>query len=242
MNEIIKIVDGYKIIELSKTNIIIIENILEDEFCDEFIKLIDKLPLTKNNYKPGNNTICYESSMNELLEMNDEFYYFFDTNPKTLLNNDIVSTNNLNGLLHEIIVKYNLKIFNKVILIQSLISQINSWLKIDYIMDFNLRKIYGKTRCHTDGIEAKLDLSNAKFIKNNEIGDGVLVRNASIIFSLNDNYEGGTFRFPYQDVFFKLKKGSVVIFPPFWTHPHETDDLENKTYRYTINTWSCEKI
>ena len=45
-----------------------------------------------------------------------------------------------------------------------------------------------------------------------------------------------------QDIKVKLKKGSVIIFPPFWTHPHETEDLLNNTYRYTINTWSCQKI
>jgi hypothetical protein len=40
----------------------------------------------------------------------------------------------------------------------------------------------------------------------------------------------------------KMKKGSVIIFPPYWTHLHEVSNLENNTYRYTINTWTLENI
>jgi predicted 2-oxoglutarate/Fe(II)-dependent dioxygenase YbiX len=60
--------------------------------------------------------------------------------------------------------------------------------------------------------------------------------------TLNDDYEGGQFIFPYYDITVKLKKGSVLIFPPFWTHEHSTNELENNTFRYTITTWNCDRI
>ena len=84
--------------------------------------------------------------------------------------------------------------------------------------------------------------SNINFIKDNKKGEYAMVRNASIVFTLNDDYEGGIFHFPYYNVNVRLKKGSVIIFPPYWTHEHEVSELTNNTYRYTISTWSCMKL
>ena len=61
----------------------------------------------------------------------------------------------------------------------------------------------------------------------------------AVIIALNGDYDGGQFYFPNQDVTIKLKKGQIITFPPFWTHPHATKTLENNTFRYTINTWLC---
>ena len=69
-----------------------------------------------------------------------------------------------------------------------------------------------------------------------------MVRNASMIFALNDDYDGGEFHFPCQDIHIRMKKGSVIIFPPYWTHPHEVSCIRNGTYRYTINTWALELL
>ena len=38
------------------------------------------------------------------------------------------------------------------------------------------------------------------------------------------------------------KKGQIILFPPYWTHPHFTAELKNRTYRYTINSWLHEDI
>lgn len=92
-----------------------------------------------------------------------------------------------------------------------------------------LRKIYGPTRIHTDGIFKNTNINEPKSI--NEI------RNLSVIIALNDNYEGGQFYFPSQDRLIKLKKGQLIAFPPYWTHPHTVLAPLNGTYRYTINTW-----
>ena len=58
----------------------------------------------------------------------------------------------------------------------------------------------------------------------------------SNIISLNDDYEGGEFYFSKQDYKIKLKKGDILCFPPYHTHPHMYTPINN-TYRYTINTW-----
>lgn len=92
---------------------------------------------------------------------------------------------------------------------------------------YELRKIHGATRLHTDGVIPDKNITNDP-------------RSLSIIIALNDDYEGGEFYFPNQDVTVKLKKGQAIAFPPYWTHPHCTNDLLNGTFRYTVNTWLVE--
>ena len=92
----------------------------------------------------------------------------------------------------------------------------------------NYRKIYGNTRIHIDGISDGLTKTEN--------------RTLSIILSLNDDYEGGEIVFPIQNREIKLKKGQIILFPPYWTHPHYTNDLKNNTFRYTINSGFFETI
>jgi len=91
-----------------------------------------------------------------------------------------------------------------------------------------LRKIFGKTNLHVDNPRYLTDKEN--------------IRCLSVIIALNDNFEGGVFNFPYHKFSKKLKKGSVICFPPYWTHPHEVSSVENNKFRYTITTWMMEKI
>lgn len=91
--------------------------------------------------------------------------------------------------------------------------------------EMKFRKIHGATRMHTDGVVW------------NEHDGGRLF---SVIIALNSDYEGGEIVFPCQNTQVKLKAGEAIIFPPYWTHPHRTNDL-NGTYRYTINTWLTSK-
>ena len=93
------------------------------------------------------------------------------------------------------------------------------------------RKIFGPTKIHIDGIYVE---KNKEYIPNKQI------RNMALIICLNEDYECGEFYFPYQDKKIKLKKGNVLLFPPYWTHPHMTYPLLNNTYRYSINTWLYE--
>lgn len=93
-----------------------------------------------------------------------------------------------------------------------------------YDKTFQIRKIYGPTRNHTDGI-----------YNNNE--SKRKIRHSSCIICLNDDYIGGEFIFEKQNFKYKMSKNDIIIFPPYYTHPHLTLPLENRTYRYTINTW-----
>ena len=91
-------------------------------------------------------------------------------------------------------------------------TQIN--LSFEENSGYILRKIYGKTRNHSDGINYnEIFKDNVFYIKNNNLNDiiNAPIRNSSVIFTLNNNYDGGNFRFPYQDISIKLKLSKSVI-------------------------------
>jgi hypothetical protein len=96
-------------------------------------------------------------------------------------------------------------------------------LKSFYTVEF--KRIYGPTRLHMDYTyhESPPDL-----------------RCLSAIVALNSNYEGGELIFPVQNRTIKLKKGQLIAFPPYWTHPHYTNDLKNNTFRYTATIWFAQ--
>lgn len=243
-----KYINGYKIIEYEKSNIFVIEDIFNDDLCKEYCDLIDTIPLKKITYSNGNNVKCFINQMDELLNTKDDLFYSFstDTNEyKKMLEkantNKPIQTNLMNGITHKTIKKYNEQINQKLKTISGLMKDINDHIKFDYNTGYILRKIYGPTRMHIDGIN-EIYSSDINFIHDNKLGDYKMIRNATIIIALNDDYEGGLYNFPYYNVSLRLKKGSVLIFPPFWTHAHEATELENNTIKYTITTWTCMKI
>jgi len=99
----------------------------------------------------------------------------------------------------------------------------------NYMDNIELRKIWGDTKRHIDGMISDPHLDSSKHL-----------RVLSIIVALNSDYDGGELCFPGQDFKIKLKAGEVLAFPPYWTHPHYSNELKNDTYRYTITTWFCE--
>ena len=216
-----------------KFNICIIENAFDDNFCNTAINIIDNSKLCKNNYSKGNSVRCFKTELEDLLN-ND--YYPLTTDKNTLnnikekikngqsiyLNDDsILIKKEIDNMLNSIEKTFNTEklFFNKI--------------HIKNNSGYTLRKIYGKTRLHIDGLEKKIIYLN-NYCNNIE-------RDYSLIIQLNDDYMGGEFFFPVQDLTIKLKKGSIIIFPPTQTHPHETNELLNNTYRYTINTWGLKK-
>jgi len=116
----------------------------------------------------------------------------------------------------------------------SILRNFAQYIKSKYLI-FNIhdfcgptyRKIHGSTAIHTDGV-MECDHLNPVDAKPRMLG---------IIGALNDNYSGGEIVFPQQKFKIKLKKGQAIVFPPYWTHPHYTTELENDTIRYTFNTW-----
>jgi predicted 2-oxoglutarate/Fe(II)-dependent dioxygenase YbiX len=204
--------DKYNIIEFEKSNIYIIENIIKDEDCDILIDFINTSKLIKEDYEKSQNVQ----------------HYLVDTkNYRSYEKINILK--DMNHLLN--------KCMKDIIFIMN---RINKLIKFEAISRYEYRKIYGPTRTHIDGI-SNIITSNEKifFINKDYIQtDYKLIRNATLIFTLNDNYEGGELVFPYFDISIKLKKGSVIIFPPYWTHIHRSNPLKNDTFRYTINTWA----
>jgi len=61
-------------------------------------------------------------------------------------------------------------------------------------------------------------------------------RTVSCSFALNEDFEGGEFAFFDRELTFKLKKGSVIMFPSNFMFPHEICKVISGT-RYSIITW-----
>lgn len=61
-------------------------------------------------------------------------------------------------------------------------------------------------------------------------------RAISCILALNDDYVGGEISFFSRELSYKLKKGSVIMFPSNFMYPHEIQKVLSGT-RYSIITW-----
>lgn len=120
------------------------------------------------------------------------------------------------------------EIYQIVTRLASKIQECNPSIKIDTDSGYQLRKIHGETRLHSDGTIPGESHDKPRCL--------------SLIIALNDNYEGGEMYFPNQEFKIRLKRGQAIAFPPYWTHPHGVTTPLNDTYRYTINTWFHEKV
>lgn len=49
---------------------------------------------------------------------------------------------------------------------------------------------------------------------------------------------GGETEFPLQEIKVRPEEGKLVLFPPFWTHPHRAVTVENGV-KYIATTWIC---
>lgn len=139
---------------------------------------------------------------------------------KKLNNNDLLS-----NILHIDEIIYN--IFSNSL---KLINSLTPYLRYDKDCGYQLRKNYGKTQLHSDSVNCNQSKSRD------------YIRTLSMIINLNENYTGGVYKFPLQNIECKLKKGSVIIFPPYWTHPHEVSSINDNESRYSIITWILEKL
>lgn len=199
--------ENYSTINELKNNIFLINdsNLINNDDCNYFVKLLNTLINNKdyNIEKWGNGSNVNCLFLNVRNVKNEELRKKIDT-----------------------------KIYN-------IINKIINYLYKEYDIlckgdsGYCLRKIYGATRQHKDGVVSNIH-NNSETVYKNQI------RNMSIIIALNDDYENGEFYFPRQNFKIKLKKGEIIIFPPYWTHPHFVTAPINNTYRYTINTWLYE--
>ena len=86
---------------------------------------------------------------------------------------------------------------------------------------YQLRKIIGPTQQHQDGVNVLV------------YNDGYKVRVGTIIISLKDT--GDEIVFPHLDITVPLKQGTILFFPPYWTHVHYSNWNGQEGYR--IQTW-----
>lgn len=69
-----------------------------------------------------------------------------------------------------------------------------------------------------------------------EVAQGVPTRDVSIVGYLNDDFEGGETFFDRQNIKVKPQKGSVLVFPSYYTHPHQSLPIL-KGQKYSFTSW-----
>jgi 2OG-Fe(II) oxygenase superfamily len=116
------------------------------------------------------------------------------------------------------------------------VSEINDKIKIVGQTLFELRKVYGETRIHQDGV------FNGDIIQTENNGKVKTVRSLTIVLTLNDDFEGGVYTFPNQNITIKPKKGTAILFPPYYTHPHGVSAIENGKFRYICSSWALDEF
>jgi prolyl 4-hydroxylase len=67
-----------------------------------------------------------------------------------------------------------------------------------------------------------------------EVANGIPTRDISIIGYLNDNFEGGETLFDRQNIKVKPQAGSAIVFPSYYTHPHQSlPVIRGRKYAFT---------
>lgn len=158
---------------------------------------------------------------------NKQLHQYIDVNPIKKNNVECSFININENMTNEYIISLDVYIKNKIGDIIKLIIKENPMFPSKVFDNgYTLRQIHGGTQLHIDGM-----------FENYGVNANRHPRLLSIIVNLNEDYDGGEFNFPKQNVKIKLKKGEAVCFPPYWTHPHEVSSVSFGEYRYTINTW-----
>ncbi|MEM7770850.1 MAG: 2OG-Fe(II) oxygenase [Cyanobacteria bacterium P01_A01_bin.37] len=69
-----------------------------------------------------------------------------------------------------------------------------------------------------------------------EVKQGLPTRDISIVGYLNDDFEGGETYFDRQDVKVIPQAGAVLLFPSYFTHPHQSLPILRGT-KYAFTSW-----
>ncbi|MCS7225810.1 MAG: 2OG-Fe(II) oxygenase [Gloeomargarita sp. SKYB31] len=69
-----------------------------------------------------------------------------------------------------------------------------------------------------------------------EVAQGIPTRDVGIVGYLNDNFTGGETYFDRQQVTVKPQQGAVVVFPAYYTHPHQALPVQSGE-KYVFTTW-----
>jgi len=195
-------------------NIYIIKNLVSTIFCSKFVNIMKQLNMENNTeYGRHSNVLTHYVSIFDICKMSDQ-QLTLDEDKETL----------------DILLRNLLSIYIR--LIAYIINTVNIYIFNDEIPKFNgitFRKIHGATRQHIDGVYGGE--------KERENRDDRLL---SCVIAFNDNYTEGEFYFPNNNLKLKLNTGDVLLFPPYWTHPHYTTKPIDD-YRYTSTFWFLSK-
>jgi predicted 2-oxoglutarate/Fe(II)-dependent dioxygenase YbiX len=67
-----------------------------------------------------------------------------------------------------------------------------------------------------------------------ELANDIPTRDVSIVGYLNDDFEGGETLFDRQNIKVKPQAGSVLVFPAYYTHPHQAlPVIRGRKYAFT---------
>ena len=69
-----------------------------------------------------------------------------------------------------------------------------------------------------------------------ELEQGLPTRDISVVGYLNDGFEGGQTYFDRQAVSVEPKAGAVLVFPSYFSHPHQSLPVRSGT-KYAFTTW-----
>jgi prolyl 4-hydroxylase len=69
-----------------------------------------------------------------------------------------------------------------------------------------------------------------------ELQQGVPTRDISIVGYLNDDFTGGETFFDRQNLKFKPQQGSAIVFPAYYTHPHQALPVA-RGRKYVFTSW-----
>ncbi|WP_448379868.1 prolyl hydroxylase family protein [Gloeomargarita sp.] len=69
-----------------------------------------------------------------------------------------------------------------------------------------------------------------------ELAQGIPTRDVGIVGYLNDDFTGGETYFDRQQVMVKPQTGAVVVFPAYYTHPHQALPVQSGV-KYAMTTW-----
>lgn len=69
-----------------------------------------------------------------------------------------------------------------------------------------------------------------------EVQQGMPTRDISVVGYLNDDFEGGETYFDRQQVSVSPKAGAVLLFPSYFTHPHQSLPV-TKGVKYAFTSW-----
>lgn len=69
-----------------------------------------------------------------------------------------------------------------------------------------------------------------------EVDEGIPTRDISVVGYLNDGFEGGETYFDRQDIKVRPEAGAILVFPAYFTHPHESLPV-TKGEKYAFTSW-----